>query len=322
MEAHKKFSSEPFDDQNDEDEQISNKQHRNMYNENHYSREQLETRHFNDDYLGPLSQSRESQIMRNTENKFGRQNSQFSRNINQIYSQEMSPLKNNEDDYYKSQNNLRNTDQRFSMETPLSNDNVEEYSNELFDKNNFISQKGNYERENYETSKDRPPSVGNYESSRGGLSSRGNYELRGGLSSRSNYESSRCEIFSRGNFDSFRGRPSSRGNYDSFRGGPPSRGISSRGVPFSRGHFNSFRDGPPSRGNFGNNTNKSNIEWDKNYTKSEEPIKDLIVPLTTSKQLYEEAQPIDPVKIFDYRHLPTLKVIPGNVTSDIYILTN
>ncbi|XP_050054420.1 putative uncharacterized protein DDB_G0282133 isoform X2 [Aphis gossypii] len=311
MEAHKKFSSEPFDDQNDEDEQISNNQHRNMYNENHYSREQLETRHFNDDYLGHLSQSRESQIMRNTENKFGRQNSQFSRNINQIYSQEMSPLKNNEDDYFKSQNNLRNTDQRFSMETPLSNDNVEEYSNELFDKNNFISQKGNYERENYETSKDRPPSVGNYESSRGGLSSRGNYELRGGLSSRSNYESSRCEIFSRGNFDSFRGRPSSRGNYDSFRGGPPSRGISSRGVPFSRGHFNSFRDGPPSRGNFGNNTNKSNIEWDKNYTKSEEPIKDLIVPLTTSKQLYEEAQPIDPVKIFDYRHLPTLKVIPG-----------
>ncbi|XP_025203854.1 YLP motif-containing protein 1-like isoform X2 [Melanaphis sacchari] len=297
MEAHKKFSSEPFDDQNDEDGQFSNKQHRHMYNENHYSREQSEARHFNDDYLRPLSQSRESLIMRNTENKYVRPNSQFSRNINQNYSQEMSTLKKNEDDYFKFQNNIRNTDQRFSMGTPLSNDNVEEYSNEPnIDKNNFISQKGNYEltksgpfsRENYESSKDRPPLIGNY-------------------------ESSRCELSSRGNFDSFRGRSSSRGNYDSFRGGLPLRGNhnSSRGVPFSRGNFNSFRDRQPSRGNFSNNTNKPNIEWNENYTKNEELTKDLIVPLPTIKQLYEEAQPIDPVKIFDYRHLPTLKVIPG-----------
>jgi len=303
MEAHKKFSSEPFDDQHDEDEQFSNKQHRNMYNENHYSREKSDTKHFNNDYL---RQSRESQIMRNTENKYILPNSQFSRNINQSYSQEMPTLKNNEDDYFKTQNNTRNTDQRFSTGTSLSNNNVEEYSNKpIIDENNFVSQKGNYElnksgppsRENYESSQDRPLSIGNFESSRGGLSSRGN-------------------------FDSFRGRPSSRGNYDSFRGGPPSRGNynSSRGVPFSRGNFNSFRDGPLSRGHFGNNTNKPNIEWDDNYTKSEEPIKDLIVPLPTTKQLYEEAQPIDPVKIFDYRHLPTLKVIPGNVTLNLIFI--
>ncbi|XP_026809226.1 uncharacterized protein LOC113551273 isoform X2 [Rhopalosiphum maidis] len=280
MEAHKKFSSESFDDQN-EDEQFSNKQHKNMYNENHYSREQSDTRHFNDDYL---RQSRESQIMRNTENKYVLSNSQFSRNINQNYSQEMPTLKNNEDDYFKTQINTRNTDQRFSMGTSLSNNNIEEYSNKpIIDENNFISQKGNYE-----LTKSGPPP-------------------------RENYESSQDRPLSRGNFDSFRGRPSSRGNYDSFRGGPPSRGNynSSRGAPFSRGNFNSFRDGSLSRGHFGNNTNKPNIEWDDNYTKSEEPIKDLIVPLPTTKQLYEEAQPIDPVKIFDYRHLPTLKVIPG-----------
>lgn len=309
MEAHKKFSSEPFVDQNDEHEQFSNKQHRNMYNENHYSRELSGPRHFNDDYSRPLSQSRESQISRNTDNKYDRPNSQFSRNFNQGYPQEMLTLKNNEDDFFESQKNIRNTDKRFTMGTQLSNDNDEEYSNEpIIDKNNFVSQRMNYElnksgppsRENYESSRDRPPSIGNYESFRGEPSSRGNY-------------------------DSFRGRSSSRGNFDSFRGGPPSREMhnSSRGGPFSRGNYNSFRDGPPSRGNFGKNTNKANMEWewDENYTKNEEPIVDPMISLPTKKQLYEEAQPIDPVKIFDYRHLPRLKVIPGNVKFYIYILT-
>lgn len=324
MEAHKKFSSEPFDSQNDEDEQFSNKQHRNMYNENNYSRELSGARHFNDDYLRPLSQSRESQIMRNTDNKYVRPNSQFSRNINQGYSQEMPTLKTNEDDFFKSQKNIRNTDKRFSIGTPLSNDNDEDYTNApIIDKNNFVSPKSNYElnkggpplRENYESPRDRPPSIGNYESSRGGRPP-----------SRENYVSSRGELSSRGNYDSFRGRPSARGNYDSFRGGPPSRENhnSSRGGPLSRGNYNSFRDGPPSRGNFGNNTSKANMEWewDENYTKNEEPIGDPIVSLPATKQLYEEAPPIDPVKIFDYRHLPRLKVIPGNVKFGNYILTN
>jgi len=323
MEAHKKFSSEPFVDQNDEHEQFSNKQNRNMYNENHYSRELSGPRHFNDDYSRPLSQLRESQISRNTDNKYVQPNSQFSRNINQGYPQEMLTLKNNEDDFFKSQNNIRNTDKRFSMETTLSNDNDEEYSNEpIIDKNNFVSQRMNYElnksgppsRENYESSRDRPPSIGNYESSRGG-----------GPLSRKNYESFRGETSSRGNYDSFRGRSSSRGNFDSFRGGPPSREIhnSSRGRPLSRENYNSFRDGPPSRGNFGNNTNKANMEWewDENYMKNEELIEDPMISLPTKKQVYEEAQPIDPVKIFDYRHLPRLKVIPGNVKFCIYILT-
>lgn len=322
MEAHKKFSSEPFDSQNDEDEQFSNKQHRNMFNENHYSRELSGARHISDDYLRPISQSRESQIIRNTDSKYTRPNSQFSRNINQRYSQEMLILKNNEDDFFKSQKNLRNTDKRFSMGTPLLNDNDEEFSNEpIIDKNNFVSQKTNYElnksgppsRENYESSRDRPPSVGNYESSRDRPPSIGNYESsRGGRPpSRENYVSSRGELSSRGNYDSFRGRPSSRGNYDSFKGGP-----------LSRGNYNSFRDRPPSKGNFGNNTNKASMEWDENYTKNEEPIEDPIVLLPTIKQLYEEAQPIDPVKIFDYRHLPRLKVIPGNVKFITFILTN
>ncbi|XP_060860603.1 probable cyclin-dependent serine/threonine-protein kinase DDB_G0292550 isoform X2 [Metopolophium dirhodum] len=326
MEAHKKFSSEPFDNQNDEDEQFSNKQHRNMYNENHYSRELSGARHINDDYLRPLSQSRESQIMRNTDNKYVRPNSQFSRNINQGYSQEMLTLKNNKDDFFKYQKNIRNMDKRFSMGTPLLNDNDEEFSNEpIIDKNNFVSQKSNYElnksgqpsRENYESSRDRPPSIGNYESSRDRPPSVGNNESsRGGRPpSRENYVSSGGDLSSRGNYDSFRGRLSSRGNYDSFRGGPPSRENhnSSREGPLSRGNYNSFRDGPPSRGNFGNNTSKASMEWewDDNYTKNEEPIEDPIVSIPTTKQLYEEAQPIDPVKIFDYRHLPRLKVIPG-----------
>jgi len=307
MEAHKKFSSEPFVDQNDEHEQFSNK-HRNMYNENHYSRELSGPRHFNDDYLRPLSQLRESQISRNTDNKYVRPNTQFSRNINQVYPQEMLTLKNNEDVLFKSQTNIRNTDKRFSMGTPLSNDNDEEYSNDpIIDKNNFVSQKINYE-----LNKSGPPSIGNYESSRGG-----------GQPSRENYESFRGEPSSRGHYDSFIGRSSARVNYDSFRGGPPSRETPSRGRPLSRGNYNSFRDGPPSRGNFGNNTNKANMEWewDENYAKNEESIEDPIISLPTKKQLYEEAQPIDPVKIFDYRHLPRLKVIPGNVKFSIYIST-
>ncbi|XP_022180769.1 uncharacterized protein LOC111040974 isoform X2 [Myzus persicae] len=313
MEAHKKFCSEPFDDQNDEDEQFLNKPHRNMYNENHYSRELSGARHFDDDYTRPLSQSRESQVLRNPDDKYVRPHSQFSRNINPGYSQEMPALKNNEDDFFKPQKSIRNTDKRFPIETPLLNDNDGEYSNEpIIDKNNFVSPKNSYEqnksgptfRENYESYRDGSPSVGNYDSFRGG-----------GPPSRENFESFRNEPSLRGNYDSFRGRPSSRGSYESFRGGPPSRENhnSSRGRPLSRGNYNSFRDGPHSRGNFGNNTNKANMEreWDEDYTKNEKPIEDPIVSLPTTKQLYEEAQPIDPVKIFDYRHLPTLKVIPG-----------
>lgn len=351
MEAHKKFSSEPFDDQIDEEQHFSNKQHRKMYNDNQYSRGHSGGRHFNDDQSRSLSQSRESQIMRNADNKYVQPNPQFSRDINQSYTQEMPALKNNEDDYFKYQNNVRNKDQGFPMGKPLQNDNDEEFSNEpIIDKNNCIPQKENYElpskanyeftrngppsRENVESLRDRPLSLGNYESPRGGLSSRGNYESsrgglpsrdkyesRGGPFSRENYESYRGVSPPRGNFDSSRGRPSLRGNYASFRGGPPSRGHynSSRGGALPRDNYDSFRGGPPFRGNFANNTNKPSMEWDENYTKNEEPIEYPIVPLPVKKQLYEEAKPIDPVKIFDYRHLPTLKVIPGNVTFDTFI---
>lgn len=227
MEAHKKFSSEPFDDQNDED-QFSDNQHRNMYNENHYSRGQ-DTRNFNNDYSRPLNQSRGSQMMRNTDNEYPRSNSQFSRNVSS-YSREMQTFKNNESDYYKPQNNIKNIDQGFPRGAPFSKDIDDDYSNEPDIDRNFGPQKRNYE-------------------------------------------------------------PPSRGNYGT------------------------------SRGKFGN-ANRTNNEWDKGYTKNErpqQPIKDIIIPppVTIITKPPYEAPPIDPVKIFDYRHLPTLKVIPGNVI--IYI---
>lgn len=229
MEAHKKFSSEPFDDQNDEDQFLDN-QHRNIYNENHYSRGQQGTRNFNDDYSRPLNQSRGSQIIRNTDNEYPRSNSQFSRNV-QSYSREMQTFKNNEGGYYKPQNNIKNMDQGFPSRAPFSKNIDNDYSNEFDIDRNFDTQKRNYE-------------------------------------------------------------PSSRGNYGT------------------------------SREKFGN-VNRINNKWDKDYTKNErpqQPIKDIIIPPPVSiitKPPYE-APPIDPVKIFDYRHLPTLKVIPGNVTFYIF----
>lgn len=225
MEAHKKFSSEPFDDQNNED-QFSNNQHRIMYNENNYSRGQQGARNFNDNYSRPLNQSKGSQIMRNSDNDYPRSNSQFSRNVGQNYPRDIQTFSNDEDSYYKPQNNIRNMDQSFNREASFSKNIDEDYSNKHdIDGNNFASQKRNY--------------------------------------------------------------GSSRGNYGT------------------------------SKGKFGNNTNRSNNEWDNDYNKNErlqQPVKDIIPPPVTITKPPYKASPIDPVKIFDYRHLPTLKVIPGNVT--------
>jgi len=140
MEAHKKFSSEPYNDQNNED-QFSNKQYRNTYNENRFSRGQQEAKNnFNDDYSRPLNHSRRS-IIRNTDNEFCRPNSKFSRNIGQNYSREIHTLKNSDDGYYHSQN--MNINQGFPKgQTSLSKDGNGEYSDEpLISKNNFVSQK-------------------------------------------------------------------------------------------------------------------------------------------------------------------------------------
>lgn len=225
MEAHKKFSSEPFNNQNDE---FSNNHHRNVYNDNNYSREQQGLRNFDNNYSRPLTnfnQSRGPQLMKNTDNEYHRPNSKFSikkqeyRNNNQNYPRDMQTNKEDDYDYYKPQNNMRGMNQGFSRGAPsFSNDINDEYSNEpTIDKN-----KGNY----------RPPSKGSYESS---------------------------------------------------------------------------------RGNFGNN-NKTNMEWDNDYSKNEgSQHSETIIPPLVTKQPYLEAPPIDPVKIFDYRHLSTLKVIPGNL---------
>lgn len=227
MEAHKKFSSEPYDDENGED-QFS--KHRNVFNENHFTtRGQQGVRNFNefdDEYSRPSNQERGFHMMRNTDNEYHRPTSQFSRNINQSYPREMQSLKNNDNDYYKSQNNMRNMDQGFPRVAPHSKNIDKDYSNESANNiNNFVSQKGNY-----------------------GQSSRGNYESP--------------------------------------------------------------------KGNFGSNMNRTNMEWEDDYNKKEglqQPVKDAIIPPLVPKKPYEEAPPIDPVKIFDYRHLPSLKVIPGNV---------
>uniref|UniRef100_A0A2S2PV52 YLP motif-containing protein 1 n=1 Tax=Sipha flava TaxID=143950 RepID=A0A2S2PV52_9HEMI len=223
MEAHKKFSSEHFDDQND-DKFSNNIQHRNVYNENKYSRGQQGARNFNDDYLRSFNQSRGSQFMRNSDSEYLRNNSQFSRNNNQSYPRELPTSKINENNYYKPPNN-KCMDQGFPREAPFSKDIDKDYSNKsTFNKNNYASQKGNY------------------------------------------------------------GPSPLRGNYD---------------LP---------------RGNFGNYTDRTNMEWDKNYTKNEElqqPIQNIIDQPQVIKKSFEEVLPIDPVKIFDYRHLPSLKVIPG-----------
>lgn len=215
MEAHKKFSSEPFDGQNEE---FSNNQHKNVYNENHYSRGQG-SRNFNNDYSRPFNnfnQLRGPQISKNTDNDYLRPNSQFSRTNNQSYQRNMQTNKEDDYDYFKPQNNLKNVNQRFPKETLPHSDNIDnEYINEpTTDKNNFVPHKGKYGH----------PLKGNYESS---------------------------------------------------------------------------------RSNFNNNKN--------DYSKNEgSQHSESIVPPLIAKQPYLEAPPIDPVKIFDYRHLPTLKVIPGN----------
>lgn len=223
MEAHKKFSSEPYD-QNNEDKFSNNIQHRNVYNENNYSRGQQSARNFNDDYSRPFNQSRGSQFMKNSDNEYLRNNSQFSRNNNQSYPRELSTSKINENDYYKPPNN-KCLDQGFPREAPFSKDIDKDCSNKSTFNKNYAPQKGNY------------------------------------------------------------GPPPPRGNYE---------------LP---------------RGNFNNYTDRTNMEWDKNYTKNEElqhPIQNIIDPQVIKKS-FDEVLPIDPVKIFDYRHLPSLKVIPGNI---------
>lgn len=249
MEAHKKFSSEPFDDQNDEDKFSDNLHQRNVYNENSYSRGQQGTRNFNDDYsrgqqgtrnfnddyARPLNQSRGPQTMRNSDNEYLRSNSQFSRNNHQNYPRDLHTSKNNENDYYKPQNNTF-LDKGFPREAEFSKDIDQDYSNKpIFDKNNYASQKGNY-----------------------GSTSRGNYE-------------------------------SPKGNFS----------------------------------NYG--MDRTNMEWDNNYTKNEElhePIQHTVDQPQVIKKSFDEVVPIDPIKIFDYRHLPTLKVIPGKICIYIIFLQN
>lgn len=226
MEAHKKFSSEPFEDQIDEDRFSNHKYHRNAYSDNHYSRGQQGARNnFNDNYSKPFNHSRGSQMMRNTDKE-------FSRNVGQNYPQETQTSRNNDDSFYNTQN--MKIDQGFPRgRAPLSNNGDDEYSNEPNIDDNFLPQKGNY-----------GPSRGNY-------------------------------------------GPLSRGNYD---------------LPID---------------NFGSNK-KTNQNWNKDYLQNERPmqpvVNDIIAPPPITKPPYEAAPPIDPVKIFDYRHLSTLKVIPGNVT--------
>lgn len=225
MEAHKKFSSEPFDDQNDD--QFSNKPHRNVYNENNYSRGQQSTGDFNNDFSKPFNKPRGPQVMLNTEKEYTQAKSQFARNIGPRYPNEVQTLKTNEDNFYKYPNNLRNINQKLSRGAPfLKNNDDEEYSNEpTLNRNNFVPNKGNY-------------------------------------------------------------GSASKGNYGSSRSG------------------------------FGNIKNATNMEWDNDYNHTEEnpqPFKDITIQPPVIKQLYHEAPPVDPIKIFDYRHLPTLKVIPGNI---------
>lgn len=104
--------------------------------------------------------------------------------------------------------------------------------------------------------------------------------------------------------------PSFRGNY-----GHPLRG--KYGSP-SRGKYGSHtrENFEPPKANFGSNSSQTSVEWDnKDFPDSESPlapIKDTSIPPAIVKSQYQ-APPIVPVKIFDYRHLPTLKVIPGNV---------
>lgn len=226
LEAHKKFSSEPFDDQNNDT--FLNKQQGSMYNENNYSRSQQGARNSNEDYSMPLNQSRGPQMMRNTDNEYSRPNFQFSRNTNQSYSRGAQALKHNDDNYYKPQNN-RNMEQGFSRGMTRSRNIDGDYSKEpVNDKNNFGSQRGNY---------GQPP--------------------------RENYES-------------------------------PKKNVSS-------------------------NMNRTNMEWDKDNIKKS-GLQSLL-KITPGAPPYEappiEVPPIDPVKIFDYRHLPTLKVIPGNCVFSI-----
>lgn len=229
MEAHKKFSSEPYDDHN-VDQFSSNNQNRNVYNENnHYSRGQQGPRNFNNDYSRPFNQQRGGggpQMMRNTDNDYHRSNNQFSRNIGQNYPRELQTLKNNDCNYNKPQNNMRNTDMGFNRGASFTKDADNDYYNEPdVEKNNFTQQKSNY----------GPPSRGNFES----------------------------------------------------------------------------------RSNFGNNMKKNN-DWvrDRDYTKnkgpSQQPVKDTVIPPPLIPKPLE-ALPIDPVKIIDYRHLSTLKIIPGNL---------
>lgn len=233
MEAHKKFSSEPFDDQNDDD-QFSNQQQRNSYyDNNNYSRgQQGPTRNYND-YPRPLNQSRGSQMPRNMDIEYPRINSQFSRNINQNYSCDLQTPTSKDDDYYKPTNNIRSMDQGFPRRVPNLREVNDEYVNEpIVDKNTFVSPKGNY------------------------------------------------------------GPPSTRGSFE------------------------------PSRGNFGNNMNKTSMKWDnKDYLQNEppqQPVKDIVIP-PPAKPPTIDCTPIDPIKIFDYRHLSALKVIPGNIISEMYL---
>lgn len=296
MEAHKKFSSEPFDEQNNEDQFSNNKQYGNMYNnDNHYSKGQDTRNNFNDDYSRPSNFSKGPQMMRNTDNAFFRSNSQYFRNDNLNYAQETQSLQNNDNTYYNVQNSTNN-DQGFSrgVSSPLMKDVDGENSYEnINDKTNFVPHKGNY------GSSPR----GNY-----GPSSRGKY----GQYSRENYGQP-----SKGNFGS-----SSRGNY-----GTPSRGNYG---PLSRNNY-----GPPSKDDYRSPSNDNygqilidnyeppvdnksrNMDCNKDFSDNERPlpstVKDASIPSLIPKIPYQ-ATPIDPIKIFDYRHIPTLKIIPGNVT--------
>lgn len=160
MEAHKKFSSEPFDDQNEED-QFSNEKHGNSYYDKKkcYSRgQQGPAKNYNDNYPRSLNQPRGSQLSRNMNIEYPRPNSQFTKNINESYPHDLQTPKNKNDDYYKPANNIRIMDQGFPRKAPTLKGEDNGYRSEpVVDKIKFVSPKANY----------RPSTRGNYESSRG-----------------------------------------------------------------------------------------------------------------------------------------------------------
>ncbi|XP_050432303.1 uncharacterized protein LOC126840529 isoform X2 [Adelges cooleyi] len=231
MEAHKKFSSEPYEDLYNEDQYLNNQQGNNKYNDDRYPRGPESKENNQEDYVKQFNQSFNSQMMKNPDTDYSKPQSQWNhQNNDKIPSYGRQLPRNDDYDYYnRPQGNLRNVDDGYQKGGRTQSRNIdEEYIND-FDrnKNNIIPNRGNF----------GPPSRGNYGSARGGR--------------------------------------------------------------------------------FGNNyMSKSNNKWNDDFKKDISvplPIIDDCPPVTleVKKPSIEDIPPIDPVKLFDYRHLSALKVIPG-----------